>query len=59
MATDVHDAHNPHHDDDPNVAPTHAEIEERFTPVQVAFCAVLAAVAIVGGIVAGLTITNT
>jgi len=55
------DAHDTHHDlpDDQNVAPTHQEIHERFTGAQVAFCAILGVVAIVAGIVTGLTVTNT
>lgn len=47
-----------HGADDPNAAPMHHEIHERFSSWQVAFCVVLGAIAIVGGLVAGLLVVN-
>lgn len=47
-----------HGHDDPNAAPMHQDIQERFSQGQVLFCYLLAAVALVAGVVAGLTIVN-
>ncbi len=44
--------------EDPNVAPMHHEIQENFSSGQVLFAVLMAAVAIVGGLIAGLTIVN-
>jgi len=44
--------------EDPNAAPMHPDIKERFTRAQVAFCAALGAVAIVGGLVFGVLVVN-
>ncbi len=52
----VEDAH--HAPADPNVAPTHGDVKASFTAGQLAFAWILGAVAIVGGIVAGLTLVN-
>ncbi len=50
------EAHGTH--DDPNAAPMHHEIVERFTRAQVAFCAALGGIAIVAGIVLGIVLSN-
>lgn len=44
--------------DDPNAAPMHHEIQERFSTGAVVFCYLLAFVALVAGVVAGLTVVN-
>lgn len=43
---------------DPNVAPTHSNVKNDFTYAQVAVAWVLGAIAVVGGIVLGLTVVN-
>lgn len=43
---------------DPNVAPTHHDIKERFAAWQVAVCVAMGATAIVAGIVLGLVLQN-
>ncbi|MEO6397184.1 MAG: hypothetical protein ABIP13_01835 [Tepidiformaceae bacterium] len=50
-----HEAHPPA---DPNAAPLRQDVRETFSRGAVAFCAILGAVAIIGGTVAGLTIVN-
>lgn len=47
-----------HGHDDPNAAPTHQDIQERFSQGQVLLCYLLALVALVAGLAAGLTIVN-
>jgi len=47
-----------HGHDDPNAAPMHHDIQEKFSPGAVLFCYALAAIALVAGLVAGLTIVN-
>ena len=44
--------------EDPNTAPMHHEIEQRFSRFQVAFGVGLGLVAIVAGVVAGLLLAN-
>ena len=44
--------------DDPNAAPMHHEIQEGFSRGAVVFCYLLAAIALIAGLVAGLTIIN-
>ncbi len=44
-----------HGHEDPNAAPMHHDIVERFSDGSVVFCYLLAFVALVAGIVAGLT----
>ena len=44
--------------DETNVAPTHLDVHERFTALQVTLCAALGTVAIVAGIVLGLILQN-
>lgn len=53
---DSHDSHGV--PANPNEAPAHLEVRFQFTNLQVAFCVALGLVAIVGGLVLGLTITN-
>lgn len=43
---------------DPNVAPTHSDVKNDFTLGQVAVVWALGAIAVVGGIVLGLTVVN-
>jgi len=50
-----HDAHAPQ---DPNASPMHPEVHESFSRAAVLFCYALAAVALIGGLVAGLAIIN-
>ncbi len=47
-----------HAHDDPNAAPMHHDIQERFSRGQELFCYVLAAVTLIAGVFAGLTIIN-
>lgn len=47
-----------HAHDDPNAAPMHHDIQERFTRGQELFCYLLALIALVAGVVAGVTIVN-
>lgn len=47
-----------HGHEDPNAAPMHHDIVEKFSTGSVLFCYVLAAIALVAGVVAGLTIVN-
>jgi hypothetical protein len=44
---------------DPNAAPTHGDVRSSFSGRQMAVAWILGAVAIVAGIVLGLTVTNT
>lgn len=44
--------------DDPNAAPMHHEIEEQFSTGAVVFCYLLALIALVAGVVAGVTVIN-
>ena len=55
LTADNHDSHAPA---DPNAAPMRADVRETFSRGAIAFCAILGAVAIIGGTVAGLTIVN-
>lgn len=50
-----HLAETPH---DPNVAPTHLDVHDRFQAWQVAVCVALGGTAIVAGIVLGLILQN-
>jgi hypothetical protein len=43
---------------DPNVAPMHHDIQERFASWQVALCVALGSIAIVAGIVLGIVLQN-
>ena len=43
---------------DPNAAPMHHEIKERFSPVDVTICIALGLVAIAAGIISGLVFVN-
>lgn len=43
---------------DPNVAPTHLEVHERFQAWQVAVCVALGGTAIIAGIVLGIVLQN-
>ena len=47
-----------HGHDDPNAAPMHAEVRGDFPQSAVIFCYLLAAIALIAGLVAGLTIVN-
>jgi hypothetical protein len=47
-----------HAHDDPNAAPVHHDIQGRFSQGQEFFCYLLALLALVAGVVAGLTIVN-
>jgi hypothetical protein len=47
-----------HGHEDPNAAPMHHDIQERFSQGQEFFCYMLALIALVAGVVAGLTIVN-
>jgi hypothetical protein len=44
--------------DDPNAAPMHHDIQERFSPGAVFFCYLLAFVALAAGVITGLTLVN-
>ena len=52
------DSHDAHSHEDPNAAPMHHEIQERFSTPAVLFCYALAALALLGGLIAGLTVIN-
>ncbi|MEO8538238.1 MAG: hypothetical protein ABI577_00765 [bacterium] len=52
------DAHDSHAPADPNAAPLRQDIRQSFSPGAVLFCYALAAIALVSGIVAGLTLIN-
>jgi hypothetical protein len=43
---------------DPNAAPMHHDIVERFTSLQITIAVALGGIAIVAGIVLGLTVVN-
>lgn len=45
--------------EDPNAAPMHHDIKERFSQAQIAFAVGLGAIAIVAGTVSGLLFANT
>lgn len=47
-----------HGADDPNVAPMHLEVKERFTSLQVAIAVAFGGIAIVLGTVLGLVLAN-
>ncbi|HMO53416.1 MAG TPA: hypothetical protein PJ994_02840 [Tepidiformaceae bacterium] len=47
-----------HGHDDPNAAPMHHDIVERFSDGAVALCYILAFVALVAGVIAGLTLVE-
>ena len=55
------DAHaDPHHAPaDPNAAPTHGDVRSSFSGGQMAVAWILGTVAIVAGVVLGLTLANT
>jgi len=42
----------------PNAAPMHTDARERFDPGAVAFCYILAVIALVAGLVSGLVFVN-
>jgi hypothetical protein len=44
--------------DDPNAAPMHHDIQEHFSSGAVLFCYLLAAIALIAGVISGLTIIN-
>lgn len=44
--------------EDPNAAPMHHEIYERFTTIQIAIAVALGGIAIIAGIVLGLVLAN-
>ena len=44
--------------DDPNAAPSHLEVREYFSGAVVAFCYLLTAIALIAGVISGLTIIN-
>ncbi len=46
------------HHDDPNAAPMHHEIQEKFSAGAVLFCYALAFIALVAGVITGLTVIN-
>ena len=52
------DSHDAHGHADPNAAPTHGDVRATFSPGAVFFCYALAAIALVAGVVTGLTIVN-
>lgn len=52
------DSHGAHGEADPNAAPMHHDIVETFSPGAVLFCYVLAALALISGVVAGLVFIN-
>lgn len=52
------DSHDAHGEADPNVAPMHQDIVEKFSPGAVLFCYALAALALISGLVAGLVFVN-
>lgn len=54
-ATEPHESHGHF---DPNAAPMRADVRETFSTGAVAFCAIVGAIAIIGGTIAGLTIVN-
>ncbi len=58
--TPAHEAghHDSHAAVDPNTAPLRADVRESFSTGAVIFCAILGAVAVVGGTIVGLTIVN-
>ncbi|HEY5476679.1 MAG TPA: hypothetical protein VIK11_08175 [Tepidiformaceae bacterium] len=43
---------------DPNVAPPHQDVRDRFSPLQVTLCLVLGLAAIAGGIISGILFAN-
>lgn len=43
---------------DPNAAPTHQDVRDRFSSWQVALCLVLGLAAIAGGIITGILFAN-
>ncbi len=52
------DSHDAHGHADPNAAPMHHEIKETFSPGAVLFCYLLAAVALIAGVITGITVIN-
>jgi hypothetical protein len=54
---DSHDSHGA--PANPNEAPAHLDVRFEFSNLQVAFCVGLGLIAIVAGLVFGLTVTNT
>ena len=53
---DTHDAHAA--PVDPNSAPMHHEVRDRFALGPTVFCYLLAAVALIAGVITGLTVIN-
>lgn len=47
-----------HGHDDPNAAPTHGDVRMQFGTGAVVFCYLLALIALVAGVVTGLTVIN-
>ena len=56
--TDQHEGEGHHAPEDPNAAPTHLDVREQFSFAQMAVIWGFGAIAIVAGIVAGLTVVN-
>jgi hypothetical protein len=52
------DSHDPHGEVDPNAAPMHTEVRAEFPVSAVLFCYLLAAIALIAGVVTGLTVIN-
>jgi hypothetical protein len=52
------ESHDAHGHEDPNASPMHPEVHESFSRAAVLFCYALAAIALVAGLVAGLTVIN-
>ncbi|MGB4862310.1 MAG: hypothetical protein WBO97_07615 [Tepidiformaceae bacterium] len=50
------DSHDAHGHIDPNAAPMHSDVKMTFSTGAVVYCYLLAAVALIAGVVAGLTI---
>lgn len=58
MAESHAESHDAHAHQDPNASPMHPEVHESFSRAAVVFCYALAAIALIAGIVAGLTVIN-
>jgi hypothetical protein len=52
------DSHDAHGHADPNAAPTHGDVRASFSPGAVFFCYALAAIALIAGVITGLTVVN-
>ena len=55
-SSDVSDSDHGHGHDDPNAAPMHLDVQRTFPTGAVVFCYLLAAAALIGGVITGLTI---